>query len=56
MTLTPVIKQNLVQMIRTPKVRDATVKAAVDELLLTVSKNCTSERDLKMTFVANALR
>eukprot|EP00439_Symbiodinium_sp_Y106_P012086 s6475_g1.t2 len=30
--------------------------ALVDELLLTVSKNCTNEKDLKMTFVANALR
>jgi len=55
-TLTPAIQQNLLQMTRTPKVYDATAKALVDELLLTVSKNCTNERDLKMTFVANALR
>ncbi|CAE7188864.1 unnamed protein product [Symbiodinium necroappetens] len=55
-TLTPSIQQNLLQMTKTPKVYDATAKALVDELLLTVSKNCTNERDLKMTFVANALR
>eukprot|EP00441_Pelagodinium_beii_P014489 CAMPEP_0197658460 /NCGR_PEP_ID=MMETSP1338-20131121/45251_1 /TAXON_ID=43686 ORGANISM="Pelagodinium beii, Strain RCC1491" /NCGR_SAMPLE_ID=MMETSP1338 /ASSEMBLY_ACC=CAM_ASM_000754 /LENGTH=1018 /DNA_ID=CAMNT_0043235057 /DNA_START=100 /DNA_END=3156 /DNA_ORIENTATION=+ len=49
-------RQELLKLTKTPEVVRAIQEAAVGELVLEVSKNCTDERDLKMSFVANALR
>jgi hypothetical protein len=49
-------KKKLLAITKTKEVREATKAAAVNELLLQVSKNCTNVKDLRMTFPANALR
>ena len=55
-TLTAPTKSSLVSMIKTPEVKSATEKAPLGELVLIVSRNCTSEDSLKMSFVSSALR
>eukprot|EP00930_Biecheleria_cincta_P014021 TRINITY_DN1222_c0_g2_i1.p1 TRINITY_DN1222_c0_g2~~TRINITY_DN1222_c0_g2_i1.p1 ORF type:complete len:986 (+),score=173.05 TRINITY_DN1222_c0_g2_i1:54-3011(+) len=56
LTLTEGERKRLLSITKTAEVRKATAQAAVDELLLHVSKNCTNVKDLRMTFPANALR
>lgn len=55
-TLTLKMKHDLLAMTKTREVKEATERAALDELILTVSKNCTSASAKKLDFVANALR
>jgi len=54
--LTEEKRKTLLSMTKTPEVIQATKQAPEGDLLLTVSKNCTNEKELTMTFVASALR
>lgn len=55
-SLTAEEQNRLLAMTKTPEVKTATERAPLGELVLVVSRNCSSERDLKMSFVASALR
>jgi len=54
--LTEEKRAELLEITKTAEIIQAIKQAPEGELLLQVSKNCTNERDLTMTFVASALR
>ncbi|CAJ1442655.1 unnamed protein product, partial [Effrenium voratum] len=54
--LTEELQQRLLAMTKTPAIKQATARASPGELMLTVSRDCDREKELKMTFVASSLR